>query len=531
MIVWRCCFRSLLPFLVLCIPVLAGNWQLAQENADTLRFSTLFTAHNVRQHLQTDQGLDDAVTWCRACGITKVYLESFRGGYLVPLAMMRKAADRFTDAGFQVSGCITTVGIGRKSVDGWIFPCFTEPGGLENLKHIFEYTAMQFDEIMIDDFFATRCQCDDCLALKGERSWADMRCDMMVDVSKTYVIDPVRRVNSDCSLIIKYPQWYGDFQVKGYDVKRQTAMFDQTWVGTETRDPNDAEWGRHPQYMAYFIMRWLGVNGGMKCGGGWFDPYGTSPETYVEQARQTVLGGAREAVLFCYGSLQEKNGPANIAAFQQELPQLFRLAALIRNQPIRGVHAPKPPNSEGGADRYMYDFMGMLGLPLVPAESLDPDAESAVLGLQVLADPKALQKITAYRDAGTPVLLTQSLMDRLPASIQEDRGRLQVLPAAEDKWDWMDLDPATIDLGRDVMLQPLGIEFCAPSRVALYLFGEDLIAVENFNDRGVDVQLGVAEGRRLHPVLTVKESQRVSCRYREGMHTVALPPRTLVVLK
>ena len=28
--------------------------------------------------------------------------------------------------------------------------------------------------------------------------------------------------------------------------------------------------------------------GGDKTGGGWFDPYGTTEDTYVEQARQTV---------------------------------------------------------------------------------------------------------------------------------------------------------------------------------------------------------------------------------------------------
>lgn len=521
----------LLVALVQGVSLAADPWELAQKNTQTLRISTLFTAHNVRQFLQTDEGLNEAIDWCKRCGITKVYLESFRGGYLVPLAVMRKAIDGFTEAGFQVSGCVTTTGIGRKSVDGWIFPCFTEAGGLENLKHIFEYTAMQFNEIMIDDFFATRCECNDCLAGKGERSWAAFRCDMMVEVSQAVVIDPVKRINPDCSLIIKYPQWYGDFQVKGYDIERQTAMFHQTWVGTETRDPNNSEWGRHPQYMGYFIMRWLGKNGGAKCGGGWFDPYGTSPETYVEQARQTILGGAREVLLFCYGSLRDKNGPQNITSFQRELPQLFRLAALIQDKPIRGVHAPKPPNSDGGVDRYLYDFIGMLGLPLVPAEALDPNAESVLLGQQVLRQPNAFQIITAYRDAGTPVLLTETLMRQLPASIQEDPGRLQVLPVPDDKWEWMDIDAEGIDLSRDVMLQPFGIEFDAPSRVALYLFGDELVALENFNNQNADVRLQLSGGAELKPVLVIKEGAPVSCQFRDGANAMTLPPRTLVVLQ
>ena len=39
----------------------------------------------------------------------------------------------------------------------------------------------------------------------------------------------------------------------------------------------------------------LGGIGAEKCGGGWYDPSGTTEKTYVEQARQTILGGARES--------------------------------------------------------------------------------------------------------------------------------------------------------------------------------------------------------------------------------------------
>ena len=66
---------------------------------------------------------------------------------------------------------------------------------------------------------------------------------------------------------------------------------------------------RAPQYEGYFIMRWLGGVGGAKCGGGWYDPFGTTEQTYVEQARQTVLGGAGESLLFCYGALLRGTGP------------------------------------------------------------------------------------------------------------------------------------------------------------------------------------------------------------------------------
>ena len=144
----------------------------------------------------------------------------------------------------------------------------------------------------------------------------------MVQLSRNRVLAAAKRVNPKATLIIKYPQWYDRFHERGYEVVRETADFDRIWVGTETRDYEDARWGGTPQYEAYFIMRWLGGIGGEKCGGGWFDPYGTTEKTYVEQARQTVLAGAKESLLFCYGALLKETGPANVQALRSCIPEL-----------------------------------------------------------------------------------------------------------------------------------------------------------------------------------------------------------------
>ena len=123
-------------------------------------------------------------------------------------------------------------------------------------------------------------------------------------------------------------------------------------------------WGGKVQYEAYYIMRWLGEIGGTKTGGGWFDPYGTTENTYLEQARQTVLADAREMLLFCYGSLLRDTGPANVEKLRTEIPGLFKLAGLLRGKPIKGIAAAKPPNSDAFDEQYVFDFVGMLGLPL-----------------------------------------------------------------------------------------------------------------------------------------------------------------------
>ena len=155
-------------------------------------------------------------------------------------------------------------------------------------------------------------------------------------------------MNPNVKVIIKYPQWYDQFHNRGYEVLRETEDFDRIWVGTEVRDYDDKEWGGTPPYEAYFIMRWLGGIGAEKCGGGWYDPYGTTEKTYLEQARQTILGGARESTLFCYGSLQEGTGPRNVEVLREHIPELLRVADQVRQRQVVGIAAYKPANSHRG---------------------------------------------------------------------------------------------------------------------------------------------------------------------------------------
>ena len=508
----------------------ADLWALAQRHADVLTFSTLFTAQDVRDRLSKPEQIAQVIRWCKATAVTHVYVESFRGGYTPDKETLLAAKRAFTEAGVGVSGCITTTDIGRKSVRGWIFPCFSEQAGLDNMQRAFEYAAGLFDEIMIDDFFATSCECDDCLKARGDRSWSEFRCRLMAEVSRKYVLEPARRVNPKVKIIIKYPQWYDNFHERGYDVAGQTETFDKIWVGTELRDPDDKEWGRKTQYEGYFIMRWLGGIGGAKCGGGWFDPYGTSPATYLEQARQTVLGGGREAVLFCYGSLHEQKGPADVEALRKELPGLFELAGLIRGQEPRGIAAPKPPNSDGKGNEYVYDFVGMLGLPLAPCTQVRADAPAAFLPVQVLKDPEALAGIQKMIAAKTPLLMTRQLADKLPASLRPEGESVQVLEVPKDAWALMDLPAERLRDIRKRILAPLGVEFDAPTRVVLCLFGKDLAVVENFNDKPIEARLVLRAGSRPALALALPAgSAKVSAA--GGAATVQLPPRSLAVVR
>jgi hypothetical protein len=120
------------------VPLIAGSemrgeepakidlWNLARSKQSIHRFSTIMTAQNVRDHLATDQGINAALEWCRQNGVTKVYVESFRDRYLCPKHLLKHARDRYREEDFEVSGCVTTTQVGKRST-GWApICCFTK---------------------------------------------------------------------------------------------------------------------------------------------------------------------------------------------------------------------------------------------------------------------------------------------------------------------------------------------------------------------------------------------------------------------
>ncbi len=480
-----------------------GLWNLAKAKQGIHRFSTLFTAQQVRDHLSTQGGIDAAIDWCRRTAVTKVYIEAFRDGYQARRETLQKAKERFQAAGFEVSGCVTTTSVGKSST-GWKgISCYTDMATQERLQAIFEYAAGLFDETMIDDFWFTDCQCPQCDAARraktatvGQRTyrvagdtWEDYRCELMVRLSQQRLLAAAKRVNPKARLIIKYPQWYDQFHERGYEVLRETADFDRTWVGTETRDFQDRHWGGTPQYEAYFIMRWLGGISGPKCGGGWYDPYGTTERTYLEQARQTVLGGARESMLFCYGSLLEHTGPKNIETLRRDIPELLAVAEQVGRRRIIGVAAYKPADSHPENERRVFDFVGMLGVPLVPCHEFPADAPAAFFSVHALKDPDLPGKLAAFIAARKPVVLTDGLAKQLSGKVNLAASNVHLLPVKSDPKSLLGLPQAELDVMRAAILRPLGHTFRAAGRVALYLFADRSWVVENFRDEAVQVEL------------------------------------------
>jgi hypothetical protein len=505
-------------------------WDLANEEKELLSISTLFTAQNVRAYLSADEGIDNAIDWCKKTGVTHVFIETYRGQYTAERKALQHAKSRFEAKGFEVSGCVTTTKIGKISTHWKEISCYTDKGTQDELQKIFEYTASIFDEIMVDDFLFTDCECDQCQKARGDRTWADYRCELMTKVNQDRILKAARAVNPDVKIIIKYPQWYDNFHNRGYEVVQQTADFDKIWVGTETRDYDNQRWGRKVQYEAYYIMRWLGEIGGSKTGGGWFDPYGTSENTYVEQARQTVLADAREMLLFCYGSLLRETGPANVKKLRKEIPGLFKLAEIVRNKPIRGILAPKPPNSDADGEMYVFDFAGMLGLPLIPTAEINPDAKAAFFAVHTLKDPDCSDKLNKMLSAKKPVLITDGLAKKLKGVNLKDEN-LTVLNVNGNPHNLLKLTRDELNSIRNKLLAPFGMRFDAPNKVALYLIGDNYLVVENFNDEPVNVSLEFSNVVKASKALVLPVESDAGFSYADRKLVLTnITPRTVVAV-
>jgi hypothetical protein len=501
-------------------------------------FSVLFTAQSALT-FGDDKELQKAAAWAEDSGITKVYVESFRRDF-VEQPVLEKARDYFQGQGFKVDGCVTTVGFpknawrpGQKQGDHEV-PCYSHLPNWDLMERIFRRTAAVFNTIMIDDFLFTYCECDECKAAAAGRSIEDYHADVLHEMSVKRIIRPAKEVNPGCKIIIKYPNWYDSFHGRGYDVIRQTEAFDYIWAGNETREPDNARWGRYAQTQAFYLQDWDQKIGGEKCMGGWYDWIETRPETYLEQARNTILGGAGESMLFCYHGLTDNDlGVSDNRAFREEREGLHRLAYLISGKKRVGITAPKKMDYDPPVEKFIYGYLGMLGLPVIADITLDKDAPALILGPQAAAFPNVRLFAQDFAMAGKPIVLTKGFTDltglKLPDSPALDSGACGTRVYG-DHWNLMEIPG--LDALRRYLLRPLGLSFTAPSRVALNLYDDDMEVIQNFNNETVDVTLDLAgRNQKARTIgLILSGGKQVNMVRSGSSYTMRIPPRTLALL-
>ena len=534
----------------ICLLLLMGFASLARAT----QWETLFTAQDVRDRLSTPSGREQALGFCRRMGISKVYLEVFRDGYQADATTLKTSRDFLRHAGLEVSGCVTTTGLGKPSTGWKVAACYTNRQNQQHLNEIFRYAASLFDEIMIDDFFFTDCECSECAAAKGSMSWKQYRDKLMVEMSSKNVLGPARAVNPRVKVILKFPQWYDNFQNRGYVVDKESALYDRIWVGTELRDPASTQWGHTQQYRGFFLYRWLADVAGSKEGGGWFDPYGTDPTFYLDQAYVTVLAGAPEVMLFHYGELDSPKYRAQADALADHRFQLDSLAKLVGNWD--GIPAYKPPNSDPGNEPYIFDQIGMMGIPLLPTAHFPAKAQAALFTAHALGDTNFVPELDEFLRGGGTAFVSESLAHRLNADpgldpdnkvalekdellkrVPEGSGQIIVfsdqlprLANVDSQNQIAQLNPETREALRKLralVAQFVPTSLDAPPRVAVFPM-HDRVAVANFTELPVTCHLtGLGGmGTKLMQLFGTSEARITG----DGK-TLYLPPHGVMVVR
>jgi len=161
----------------------------------------------------------------------------------------------------------------------------------------------------------------------------------------------------------------------------------------------------------------------------------------------------------------------------------------VRQREIVGIAAYKPPNSHAENEKRVFDFVGMLGLPLVPCHEFPANAEAAFFSIHALKDPDLPAKLSRFVKAGRPVLLTDGLAQQLTNKVNLDAPNVRILGVKGDPKSLLQRSHAELDELRAPLLRPFKTQFSAPNGVALYLFRDGSWVVENFSDESVNVEL------------------------------------------
>jgi hypothetical protein len=356
-----------------------------------------------------------ALQTIRRMSITKLYLEVYRGGHVVSPEHLIFTRDWLEGHEIEVVGGIATVpggdfGVRQKGPLGWFN--WQNEKTRRDLEKVIRMAAGVFDTFIVDDFLCTGDVSDESKAAKGERSWGEYRLELLTDLAQSVFIGPAKEVNPDITMIVKYPQWYDRFHLFGYDTKTLPELFDKVWVGTETRGRNTQRFGFVQPYEGFVNYRWLADIAGDKIGGAWFDHGDCAEHDFIDQAYTSVLAGAAELVFFNFGNVMA--GHPDHEKVVTQFDRLADMAAFVSKHPVTGVAAYKPPNSDPAGDMYIMDFLGMLGIPLVPVHKFPVNAPVIFLPAQAAADPDLLDHVNKTRTRGTHLIFTTNLLIASP---------------------------------------------------------------------------------------------------------------------
>ena len=348
--------------------------------------------------------------------IGRVYLEDFRGFATISKERLLQVKTYFEQKGIDTAGGITTCAANNPEF-GFASLCYSSEEGQEMLRQAVKMNAEVFDELIFDDFYFINCRCPKCIEKKGDRTWKEFRLEQKQWVTREIVMKTAKEINPDMNVIVKFPQWYEDFNETGYDLSVDTAMFDSIYTGTETRNPTYAQ--QHlPKYLSYNTMRLYGSDKKDSNLGGWFDPYECTYNltSYLEQAYLTLFAKAREATLFCLSSLMEdpqyRLFPGALAKLFEEVDEYL---GLLGNPVGAGAYHP----SNGRGENNIHSYLGQCGVPMEMTLVYPENSKTVFLAESAAADKDIVAKMKKTLLCGNDVVVTSGFVKALGEAFEE----------------------------------------------------------------------------------------------------------------
>ncbi len=510
--------------------------------------------------------------------VDKIYLETHRDLLIVDDATLEKAKKFFEKQGIEVAGGITYT---INEANNFETFSYSDPEDRAMVKKIAEHTARHFDEFLLDDFFFTSSKKDVEIDAKGDRSWTEYRLQIMNDAGRNLVVGPAKAVNPKVKVIIKYPNWYDDFQGLGFNLEDGPQIFDGVWTGTETRDPAG---NQHLQnYLSYNIMRYFENISGGRNGGGWVDSggIGMSMDRYAEQLFLTAIAKGRDVMLFAYNQLlsvalspnyrgpwqglgtswsyDEMTAPFQNGKETVTPSTMARIADVVLRDadelcgklgnPV-GIQSYKVYHATG--EEFLQNYLGMIGLPMDMYPNFPEGRKTVLLTQQAATDPNLTKKIDKQLRSGGDVFITTGLLKAAPEKIapiceldcddlkaivndfgrygQSDKdiiipqvryrtndswevvsagrpltggvsgfpilhrciyskGTMYVLTIPDDFGDLYSYPTGALNEIRRRMSGDMDLYLEGPAKVSIFLYDNNTVIVENFNDEPVNISL------------------------------------------
>ena len=273
-------------------------------------------------------------------------------------------------------------------------PCLSDKRNLKLIRKSFTDVAKLFDEYILDDHFYMDCYCKKCIDLfnlqyqqdvtresfvkmvlnseqryKVVENWIEFREKQMMDCVENLCVKPSRKTHPRIQLVFKVAEWYERYRIRGVNMQRISKHFDHICAGTESRELTE-------RYGSYFIVRYnKSLCGDRKVDRAWIDDLGgynfsmpLEPGAYTDLARNSLLAGIQELILWCYPTIYQPDRQPTMNKFKSVIPELREIYKSVNQSKPHSLPAIATHNTRSifSSETYLFDVLGGLGIPVEP---------------------------------------------------------------------------------------------------------------------------------------------------------------------